>query len=55
MSIRWLDAFVVLLFGVDNFKSKFLVELNGAIVVYLHVTVSSKQVIELGYLELVLV
>lgn len=39
MSIRWFDAFVILLFGVDNLKAKLFVELNGAIVVDLHVPV----------------
>lgn len=42
MSIRWLDAFVILLFGVDNLKAKLFVELNGAIVVDLHVPVLSE-------------
>ena len=35
-SVRRLDTFVVLLLTFDDLKAKFLVKLNGNLVVYLH-------------------
>lgn len=45
MGVRWLNSFVVMVFGFNNFKSKFFVELYGTLVVYLHMTGGEKKIL----------
>lgn len=38
MSVRRLDALIVLLLGVNNLETKLLIELDGSVVVDLHMS-----------------
>lgn len=39
MRIGWLDPFIVLLFRFDDFEAEFLIEVDRALVVHLHMAV----------------